>query len=142
MARINKNFWRSDTTEDVPFDFLSDMKKKISYVVITYHPWVKNSCFLVDVKNSTVPRHEKIFLFYFHRCIFVRRTFMSWSLPGLSLRLEMAAIFLAEDRFLRFTFNGGFSVFLLSSTKLLWCFLNCVDPTFNQSSSLLSILSF
>ena len=95
----------------------------------------------VDVQNSYYPRDENQKNFH-HQCHFVRGTFISWNREGEIFRLEMVAVFVNIGMFFRFILNSGFSVFLLSSTKLLWCFLNSLGPTFHQFSSHLSTHSF
>ena len=90
---------------------MSDLKKKIINVVITYHPQVQFVVFLVNVKNGKVPRHEKFDFLNKNFCIFVRRIFIGWSEWCLLLRLEIMTIFLIVDLFFHFTLNGRFSAF-------------------------------
>ena len=92
---------------------------------------------LVDVQKSNLPRDENPKFFY-HNCPFVRGTFISWNFVGEIFRLEMAAVLV--NGFL-FHIKWEILSFLLSSTKLLWCFLNSLYPTFHQLLLLLHIFS-
>ena len=103
------------------------LKKKLTYVVITDHPQVQfGPIWSMSQNRSAVGWTFKIFCTFTKHCqtnIYLK----NWK--GEIFRLEMIAVFVNLDRCLRFTFNGGFSVFLLSNTKFLWCFINSLDPT-------------